>query len=45
MYFKDAINVNVHGFDGVHISINGDQKKLWLGESKLYSRVMATVPG
>ncbi|MGJ1261709.1 HamA C-terminal domain-containing protein [Sphingobacterium spiritivorum] len=36
MYFKDAHNVPAHGFDGVQITINGDEKKMWLGESKLY---------
>lgn len=37
IYFKDAVNVNVHGFDGVHVTISGTEKKLWLGESKLYA--------
>lgn len=37
IYFKDAHNATVHGFDGIHITINGEEKKLWLGESKLYS--------
>ena len=36
IYFKDAHNVNVHGFDGVHITVNENDKRLWLGESKLY---------
>lgn len=36
MYFKDSHNVPAHGFDGVQITIHGDEKKLWLGESKLY---------
>jgi hypothetical protein len=36
IYFKDAHNVNVHGFDGIHITNDGTMKKLWLGESKLY---------
>lgn len=36
IYFKDSHNVPAHGFDGVQISINGTEKKLWLGESKLY---------
>jgi hypothetical protein len=36
IYFKDSINVPVHGFDGVQVSISGSVKKLWLGESKLY---------
>ncbi len=36
IYFKDSVNVAVHGFDAVHVSIHGDEKKLWLGESKIY---------
>lgn len=37
IYFKDSNNVAVHGFDGIHVTIEGDVKKLWLGESKFYS--------
>jgi len=36
IFFRDAPNVPAHGFDGVHITIEGNNKKLWLGESKLY---------
>jgi len=36
IYFKDSPNVPGHGFDGVQVTVNGDEKKLWLGESKLY---------
>lgn len=36
IYFKDAYDVPAHGFDGVQVTIKGDDKKLWLGESKLY---------
>jgi len=36
IYFKDSHNVPAHGFDGVQVTIDGDEKKLWLGESKLY---------
>ena len=36
IYFKDARNNTVKGFDGIHIQICDDQKKLWLGESKIY---------
>lgn len=43
IYFKDAQNATVHGFDGVHITIEPGQKKLWLGESKLYSEGVAGV--
>ncbi|WP_163397358.1 HamA C-terminal domain-containing protein [Flavobacterium fluviatile] len=36
IYFKDSHNATVHGFDGIHITIEENKKKLWLGESKLY---------
>lgn len=36
IFFKDADNVAVHGFDGVHIVVSPNEKSLWLGESKLY---------
>ena len=36
IYFRDAPNIPAHGFDGVHVTIEGNEKKLWLGESKLY---------
>jgi hypothetical protein len=36
IFFRDAPNIPAHGFDGVHVTINGNDKKLWLGESKLY---------
>jgi hypothetical protein len=35
--FKDADNATVHGFDGVHVVVDGSEKQLWLGESKLYA--------
>ena len=37
IYFKDSNNITVHGFDGIQITINDNEKLLWLGESKLYS--------
>ena len=36
IYFKDTHDKAVHGFDGVQVSYNDHEKKLWLGESKLY---------
>jgi hypothetical protein len=36
IYFKDSIDMAVHGFDAVQITDDGKTKKLWLGESKLY---------
>ena len=35
IYFKDSDEQQVHGFDAVHIS-DGDDKKIWLGESKFF---------
>jgi hypothetical protein len=43
IYFKDTDNAAVHGFDGVHIVVNGGDKSLWLGESKLYANGAAGV--
>ena len=37
IYFKDSQNHTIHGFDGVHATIENKTKKLWLGESKLYT--------
>lgn len=36
IYFKDSDGVAVHGFDAVHVVVDGDNKSLWLGESKFY---------
>ncbi len=43
IYFKDSNNFVVHGFDGVQTTINGGKRRLWLGESKLYSNGKAGV--
>ena len=43
IYFKDAHNKTVHGFDGVQVTTNGGVNKLWLGESKLYINGIAGV--
>lgn len=37
IYFRDSHNVPIHGFDGIHVTADGSNKYLWLGESKLYS--------
>jgi hypothetical protein len=37
IYFRDAVNVPAHGFDGVHVIDITKEKKLVLGESKLYT--------
>ena len=36
IYFRDSPDVPAHGFDGVQITVTDKEKKLWLGESKLY---------
>lgn len=41
--FKDSTNSTVKGFDGIHVVVNGTEKKLWLGESKLYTDGMAGI--
>lgn len=43
IYFKDATNSTVHGFDGVHMVVEDNQKQLWLGESKIYTDGLAGV--
>jgi hypothetical protein len=39
VYFKDAANDTVKGFDSVHVSGTSDQIELWLGEVKFYSKI------
>jgi len=36
IYFKDSNAVEAHGFDAVHVSVSGNKKRLWLGETKFY---------
>lgn len=37
IWFKDTDNVTVHGFDAVHVVEENGIKRLWLGESKIYT--------
>jgi hypothetical protein len=37
IFFKDAPNDTVKGFDAVHVAVVGEELELWLGEVKLYS--------
>ncbi|HHF3849074.1 TPA: DUF1837 domain-containing protein, partial [Haemophilus influenzae] len=37
IYFKDAVNTTVKGFDAVHIININDTFELWLGEVKFYN--------
>lgn len=39
IYFKDAANDTVKGFDAVHIVVTEDHIELWLGEVKFYSNI------
>ena len=39
IYFKDARNDTVKGFDAVHVLDLGDRFELWLGEVKFYSDI------
>ena len=39
IYYKDADNDTIKGFDAVHIVFDEDRLELWLGESKLYSNI------
>ena len=34
LYFEDSLNVPIHGFDGVHITIEGSQKNCGWGNQK-----------
>lgn len=43
VYFKDANNDTVKGFDAVHVIANGDDLELWLGESKFYTDINAAI--
>jgi hypothetical protein len=39
VYFKDAANDTVKGFDCVHVCGSGEEIELWLGEVKFYSNI------
>ncbi|SDN83138.1 DUF1837 domain-containing protein [Geodermatophilus sp. DSM 45219] len=43
LYFKDAANNTVKGFDAVHIVEADGVLELWLGEAKLYSSVSQAI--
>jgi hypothetical protein len=36
IYYKDANNDTVKGFDAVHVVVENDKLELWLGEAKFY---------
>ena len=43
IYFKDAVNDTVKGFDCVHVVAHGETLELWLGEAKFYSDIASAV--
>jgi len=43
IYFKDAANDTVKGFDSVHVCGAGDKLELWLGEVKFYSEIGSAI--
>lgn len=43
IYFKDAPNDTVKGFDAVHIVASEDELELWLGEVKFYSSISSAI--
>jgi hypothetical protein len=43
MFFKDAVNDTVKGFDCVHVIQADDGLELWLGEVKFYSDLQSAV--
>jgi len=43
VYFKDAANDTVKGFDSVHVCGAGDKLELWLGEVKFYSQIGSAI--
>jgi len=43
IYFKDAANDTVKGFDAVHVVPTGDELQLWLGEAKFYKDLSSAI--
>jgi hypothetical protein len=43
IFFKDARNDTVKGFDAVHVLEQGDGLELWLGEAKFYADLGAAI--
>ena len=43
IYFKDAVNTTVKGFDAVHIININDKFELWLGEVKFYNNARQAI--
>lgn len=43
LFFKDAPNDTVKGFDAVHVVATTSELELWLGEVKLYTNINAAI--
>src|SRR5438552_9569908 len=43
IYYKDAANDTVKGFDAVHVVASSDAFELWLGEAKFYDDALAAI--
>ncbi len=43
IYYKDAVNDTVKGFDAVHVVANDQGLELWLGEVKFYSDIGSAI--
>lgn len=42
-FFKDTANQTVHGFDSVHVVVDGTELELWLGEVKFYRDITSAM--
>ncbi len=43
IYYKDAPNDTVKGFDAVHVVVTDDALELWLGEAKFYDDIYRAI--
>jgi Cap4 SAVED domain len=43
IYFKDAVNITVKGFDAVHVLATPNGLELWLGEVKFYKSITQAI--
>jgi hypothetical protein len=43
IYYKDADNVTVKGFDAVHVIATATSLELWIGESKFYNDISKAI--
>ena len=43
IYYEDSANEVVKGFDSVHLVVEGDKARIWLGEAKFYDDLGAAM--